>query len=138
MDFFNKLTNTVTDVANAATDKAKGATDVVKLQYEKSKKEEVIEKQYAVIGKKFYEENKAAVPEGYEDLFDVIEAAKERIAEINSDVAMAKGGKVCPKCGSANANEAIFCATCGNKFESIFEEEDEVISNDDEDGLNDE
>ena len=71
---------------------------------------------------KIQEEN---VPEEYNSLFEEIEAAQKRVAEIKEQIAYTKGGKACPKCGAVVSGGAAFCSTCGAKMdEDIFEEEE--------------
>lgn len=125
MDFFNKLGDSIVSVTQEAVEKGKGMTDIAKLQHEVRTKEDFCKKQYEEIGRKFYEENKDIIPESYADLFEEIEAANRRIAELREQIAGLKGGVSCPKCGAVVAASASFCSECGAKINDMFEEEDE-------------
>ncbi len=125
MDFFSKLGDSIVNVTQEVGEKAKGMTDIAKLQYEMRTKEDFMNKQYQEIGKMFYDANKENVPEEYNSLFEEIEAAQKRVAEIKEQIAYTKGGKACPKCGAVVSGGAAFCSTCGAKMdEDIFEEEE--------------
>lgn len=124
MDFFSKLGDSIVNATQEVGEKAKGMTDIAKLQYEMRTKEDFMNKQYQEIGKMFYDANKENVPEEYNSLFEEIEAAQKRVAEIKEQIAYTKGGKACPKCGAVVSGGAAFCSTCGAKMdEDIFEEE---------------
>ena len=124
MDFFNKLGDSIVSVTQEAVEKGKGMTDIAKLQYEMKTKEDFCKKQYEEVGRKFYEENKDVIPESYVDLFEEIEAANHKIAEIKEQIANIKGGSSCPKCGAIVAASASFCSECGTKLGDMFEEEE--------------
>ena len=124
MDFFSKLGDSIVNATQEVGEKAKGMTDIAKLQYEMRTKEDFMNKQYQEIGKMFYDANKENVPEEYNSLFEEIEAAQKRVAEIKEQIAYTKGGKACP-CGAVVSGSAAFCSTCGAKMdEDIFEEEE--------------
>lgn len=127
MGFFDKLGDSIVNATQEVGKQAKGMTDVAKLQYEARSKEDFLNKQYQEIGKKFYEENKDNVPEDYAVLFEEVDGALKRIAEIKEQVAYNKGGKACPNCGAVVTAGSSFCASCGAKVEDLFEEE-EVVS----------
>ena len=53
----------------------------------------------------------------------------EMVEEIKEQIAYTKGGKACPKCGAVVSGSAAFCSKCGAKMdEDIFEDEDEVVT----------
>ena len=125
MDFFSKLGDSIVSATQEVGEKAKGMTDVAKLQYEMRSKEDFLNKQYQEIGKIFYQENKDAAPEAYTSLFEEVVAAQKRIEEIKEQIAYTKG----PKCGAVVSGSAAFCSKCGAKMdEDIFEDEDEVVT----------
>lgn len=125
MDFFNKLGDTIVNATQEAVEKGKDMTDIAKLQYEIRSKEEFCKKKFEEVGRKYFEEAKDVIPENYVDLFEEIEAANRRIAELKDQIADKKGGIACPKCGEVAAAGASFCSACGAKLNDMFEEEDE-------------
>lgn len=123
MDFFNKIGDSIVNAAQEVSGKAKDMTDIAKLQSECKAKEETLEKQYLAIGKKFYQENKDVIPEGYTSLFNDVEATTARVNAIKDEIANLKGEKKCPNCGATVAADAIFCAGCGAKMAEVVEAE---------------
>jgi uncharacterized OB-fold protein len=57
-------------------------------------------------------------------LFEEVEAATNKIAELKEQIANLKGGVSCPKCGAIVASGASFCSECGTKLNDMFEEEE--------------
>lgn len=57
MDFFEKTVNTITSKGREIGDKTRDITTIAKYRNQIGTCEEVIKKNYAVIGKKYYEEH---------------------------------------------------------------------------------
>lgn len=78
---------------------------------------ESIKAAYFSIGEKYYNENKEAVPAGYEEIFAQIEAANKTIAEAEEDMKQLNEGVTCPQCGAKVKKGFAFCTNCGCKME---------------------
>ena len=115
MDFFNKITDKISSGANAVANKTKDIAGTTKINFQISEDEREIEKLYAELGKKYYEENgKAAAPE-YKEFIDKISALYEKIENEKLEIQRLKGIKVCENCGAELAEGVKFCPKCGSK-----------------------
>ena len=72
---------------------------------------------YSAIGEKYYNENKEAVPAGYEEFFEQIATANKNIAEAEEEIRQLNEAKTCPKCGAKVKKGFAFCTNCGFKVE---------------------
>lgn len=113
-DLSDSIVNTTRDLGK----KAQNATDMTKLQYDKKVKEGELMKLYEKLGRKYYEEHKE---EDSEDIKEIT-AVTLRIKELSDDIMALKGGKACPKCGALVKTGSMYCSTCGEKIDDIFEE----------------
>ena len=91
-------------------------------------KEDFVEKQYAELGKAYYEKHKdeenakteEKTPE-QEHFFLITEALGE-IERMRAEVFKLQGATECPKCGAKMPQGAAFCSNCGTKMDDMFEE----------------
>ena len=91
-------------------------------------KEDFVEKQYAELGKAYYEKHKdEESAEGEEktpeqEHFFLITEALGEIERMRAEVFKLQGAVECPKCGAKMPQGAAFCSSCGTKMDDIFEE----------------
>ncbi|MCR5784863.1 MAG: zinc ribbon domain-containing protein [Eubacterium sp.] len=123
MDFFDKMVSTISSTGKDLGEKAKETADLAKLQLEIRSKKDFIDRQYAEIGKKVYEEKKDMVNSGYEEIF-LIKHTYEEIEEIKKEIADLKGYQQCPSCGANVKADDNFCPKCGSPFTSQDDEMD--------------
>ena len=135
MEFFDKLSETI---VSAGKDYLK-EKQLVLLEkrlnevIEEAKqaglaKEDFVEKQYAELGKAYYEKHKdeesaeseEKTPE-QEHFFLITEALGE-IERMRAEIFKLQGAVECPKCGAKMPQGAAFCSSCGTKMDDIFEE----------------
>ena len=128
MTFLTKLGETISATGKDVSQKAKDLTGIAKLNLDVRAKEEFVERQYAEIGKQYYELHKDDEEPFYEEITLIKDSLKE-IEQFKSEIADLKGKKKCPACGAVVEQDAAFCNKCGAKCESIFEEE-EIITPD--------
>lgn len=124
MEFFSKLGESLSEAGKDVSKKAKDMTGIAKLSMDIKAKEDYVNKQYMVIGEQYYELHQ----EDEEPLFAeiaLIKEAKEEIHRMEQELVGLKGMKKCKSCGNAISQEARFCPSCGAKYESIFEEDEE-------------
>lgn len=126
MDFFDKVVSTITSTGKDLGEKAKETADYAKLQMEIKSKKDFIERQYAEIGKKLYEEQKDLEDSEYEEIF-LIKHTFEEIEEIQQEIAALKGYANCPTCGNPVKPEDKFCPNCGNAVVKESEEDDDAV-----------
>ncbi|MBR3641615.1 MAG: zinc ribbon domain-containing protein [Oscillibacter sp.] len=117
------------DVAAIAADKAKDAAEQTKLSMAIAEEQRGIEKNYRMIGEWFANEFEGELPESVKELVDAVNAAKEKIAELEAKKVALKADdgrkepeaepaptvKACPVCGEPS--DSRFCPKCGAPME---------------------
>lgn len=102
------------------TQKAKEVSEVAKLKMDIHTKEDFVEKQYAALGRAYYEANKDNVNEKDAEQFRVLAEAIEEIDRMNQQVLDIQGVAQCPNCGNKVPAGTSFCCDCGAKLEEII------------------
>ncbi len=103
--------------------KAKEVSEVAKLKMDIHTKEEFVEKQFAILGRAYYEANKENVNEKDAEQFDVITEAIDEIERMSQQVLDIQGMVQCTNCGKKVPTGTSFCSDCGTKIEVPVEEE---------------
>ena len=108
----NKVKESLLTAGKEVESMAKDASAIAKIKIDIHNKEVFLEKQYALLGKAFYEAHK---DEDVEEqvYFTSIKEAQEELAKLNADLMAAKGELECPSCGSKQPQDKAFCADCG-------------------------
>lgn len=117
MDIFNKIGDTIFSTGKDVSQKAKDLSGIAKLKLDIKMKEDFIEKQYAQIGKKYFEEHKNDEVLEFEEI-QIIEEALESIQKMQVQILDLKGGVKCSKCGAFSDEKAEFCSNCGAHLNS--------------------
>ena len=117
----NKVKESLVNAGKEVENMAKDASTLAKIKIDIHNKEVFLEKQYALLGKAFYEAHK---DEDIEEqvYFTSIKEAEVELAKLNADLLAATGAVECPSCGSKQPQDKAFCADCGtelNKSEEI-------------------
>lgn len=120
MEFFDKIGETLVTAGRDVSQKAKDLSGTAKLNLDIKAKEDFLQKQYAEVGRLYYEAHKDDVEPAYEQ-FESIREAEESVEQMKKDLLDIKGAKKCPKCGAQVPEEASYCSSCGEKLD-IFEE----------------
>ena len=92
-----------------------------KLNFDIKAKEDFIEKQYAQIGKLYYEDHKEEADGAYGQQMQAIADAFAAIDHMKEEVLKIKGARQCPQCGATVPEDTEFCGKCGAKL-NIFED----------------
>lgn len=100
--------------------KAKEVSEVAKLKMDIRTKEDFVEKQYAALGKAYYDKNKMNVDEKEAEQFAVITEALEEINRMTQQVLDIQGVVQCPNCGKKVPADNTFCSDCGAKLDEII------------------
>lgn len=116
MDFFSKLGDTISATGRDVSKKARDLTGIAKLNMDVRAKEEYILRQYAEIGKQYFEQHKEDAEPDFAEI-KLIKEALEEIEGLKSEIADLKGLKKCQSCGAALNVEDAFCKKCGAKYE---------------------
>ena len=131
MEFFDKLSETIVSAGKDVGQKAKDVSGIAKLKMDIRSKEDFVEKQYAELGKAYYEkhkddeteetgENGEKTPE--QEHFFLISEALGEIERMRAEVLKIQGAAECPKCGAKMPQGAAFCSNCGTKMDDMFED----------------
>ena len=123
MEFFDKLGETLMTAGRDVSQKAKELSGAAKLNLDIKAKEDFVQKQYAEIGRQYYEAHKDDASTEFEQ-FASIREALESIEQMKKDLLELKGAKACPQCGAKMPEDAAFCSECGASLTP--EEEPEV------------
>ena len=108
----NKVKESLVNAGKEVESMAKDASAVAKIKIDIHNKEVFLEKQFALLGKAFYEAHK---DEDIEEqvYFTSIKEAEVELAQLNADLLAATGSVECPSCGSKQPQEKPFCADSG-------------------------
>lgn len=124
MALFEKLGETIVSVGKDATQKAKDLSGVAKLNLDIKAKEDYVQKQYAELGKVYYEAHKGdSVVDGSEH-FELITEALDAIEKMKVEIMELRGTKTCPNCGEELTDGAEYCSSCGEKVSVVVDAED--------------
>ncbi|GHU41318.1 hypothetical protein FACS1894111_03410 [Clostridia bacterium] len=132
MDFFQKLGETLTEAGKEVSQKAGEVTATARLNLAIRSKQDFIQKQYAQIGKQYYELHQGDTEELFEEMTAIRDALLE-ITRLEDELAEAKNQKRCISCGEFTGADAVYCPKCGEKQEAVFEGEEAVFKEEDED-----
>ncbi|MBQ5885814.1 MAG: hypothetical protein IIW79_05330 [Clostridia bacterium] len=92
--------------------------DLQKLKVNAASIRNAIEKDYASIGKMYYDGQKRN--KDYSDAINAvmadIDGRKKELAEIEDKIRQAQGGNFCDGCGAQNSDDSDFCRKCGKKL----------------------
>lgn len=91
MDFFDKVGDAVAEAGEKIADKAKEAAEFVSLKSQITASEEVIRKNYAAIGKLYYEKYRENPEELFEKQCRAIGNAQDGIAKLRERIDEIKG-----------------------------------------------
>lgn len=121
---FNKVKEGILSAGKEVETFAKDASSIAKIKYDIRVKEDFLEKQYALLGKAFYNAHREEEVEE-SVYFGPIEEAEEALANLKADLLSAQGAKECPSCGAKQAEKHDFCSNCGA---SLKQAEDDIVA----------
>ena len=120
MSAWDDLKGTLFAAGRDVSQKAKEVSEVAKLKMDIHTKEDFVEKQFAILGRAYYEANKENASEKDADQFAVITEAIEEIKRMNQQVMDIQGVLQCPSCGKKVPTGNAFCSDCGAKMEEVI------------------
>lgn len=91
MDFFDKVGETVVNTGKVISDKAKEMAAIANLKSQVNTCEEVIKKNYAEIGKRYYANNALDPEPEYEHQIKIIRNAQKTIDDLQKQIDSLKG-----------------------------------------------
>lgn len=132
MDFFDKLSNTISAAGKDGLNKAKELKDTAKITMDIKEREGAIQRLYGELGKAYFQEHREDGQPEYIQI-SAIKTAFAEIDRLKAEKDEVQGIHRCPSCGNAVSQEAKFCSNCGAncKIEPEFMEgevvEEEVL-----------
>lgn len=106
------IKNGIYSAGKYVSENASLATSIANIKLNLKTKEDLLEKEYAKLGKIYF--NKSKKKNGEE--FKKIISLQEDIDKLNSELSSLKGTKVCSNCGTKQTKENSFCSECGCKI----------------------
>ena len=121
MSFFNELKESLVSAGKDVSQKAKEVSGIAKLKLDVKSKEDFIEKQYAELGRSYFETHKEDEEPAEAEQFKVIKEALEEVERMKTEILNLQGASECPNCGAKMPMGAAFCSNCGTKMEENVE-----------------
>ena len=125
---FDKLKDDLFSVGKEVGDRVSDVSNIAKLKLELRSKEDYIQRQFAELGRMYYETNKDnadAVAE--QDMFQAIAETGEQIEEIKKSLLDLQGTICCPQCGEKYQKGYKFCPFCGGELRNEPEQEEDIF-----------
>jgi len=122
MSAWDNLKGSLFAAGRDVSQKAKEVSEVAKLKMDIHTKEAFVEKQFATLGRAYYEVNKDNASEADVEKFAVIKEALEEIERMSQQVLDIQGVVQCPNCGKKMPADNSFCSDCGTKLDEIIVE----------------
>ena len=122
MSAWDNLKGSLFAAGRDVSQKAKEVSEVAKLKMDIHTKEAFVEKQFAALGRAYYEVNKDNASEADAEKFAVIKEALEEIERMSQQVLDIQGVVQCPNCGKKMPSDNSFCSDCGTKLDEIIVE----------------
>lgn len=117
MAIFEDMRDALLSAGKDVSNKAKEVSGVAKLKLDVKSKEDFVEKQYAALGRTYYEQHKEDEEPAEAEQFKVIREALEEIERMKAEILNLQGAAECPNCGARMPQGASFCSNCGTKME---------------------
>ena len=121
MSFFNEMKESLVSAGKDVSQKAKEVSGIAKLKLDVKSKEDFIEKQYAELGRSYFEKHKEDEEPAEAEQFKVIKEALEEVERMKTEILNLQGASECPNCGAKMPMGAAFCSSCGTKMEENVE-----------------
>lgn len=113
----NKVKGAANDVAGAVSDlgeKTGNKIDEMKIAARISDLKKEINNIYTEIGKAFCEYDGGTILKSqFAPQLEAVAEREDMIKDLESQIAIMKGGKTCPECGQKCDDDDVFCSKCG-------------------------
>lgn len=106
------IKNGIYSAGKYVSENATLATSIANIKLNLKTKEDLLQKEYAELGKKYFDKTKKKTGE---DFSKIVELQNE-IDKLNEELSSLKGTKVCSNCGSKQIKGNTFCSECGSKI----------------------
>jgi len=130
LDFFDKLSKTITSTSKDVAKKTKDLTETAKIHSQINSEQKKIEENKAKIGNIYYSQYKDAMLENLIPLCNEVDEAYKKIESYKAQIIEIKGVVSCPNCGSELPEDSSFCSKCGTKIERVAKNREVVETED--------
>lgn len=115
---FNQIKNGITSVGKDIGNKVSDVSAVAKVKLDIHSKEDYMEKQFAELGKAYYQAHKDEEDMPEKALFSAIADAEAEIARLKDELMTLQGAQTCPSCGHRQSQGHAYCENCGTKLQN--------------------
>ena len=119
MGFLDDAINKTKEVFNVAYKKTDEVVTVEKQKFNVASLKSKLDKDYADLGKIYYElvKDGADLSDEVRNIVDAISEKQEEIARLNEDIQNIKNKRICPKCNANIDINSSYCNNCGEKLD---------------------
>lgn len=123
MDFFEKISNTLSNTGKEMAKKTKELSSITKINLQISKLEDEIAEKYLEVGKTYFEKYYDCDDIEMKKACDKIKELKDKIQKLEKERLDIKGIVHCSDCNAELTKDSKFCKVCGAKIpETVVEE----------------
>ncbi len=119
MGFLDDAINKTKEVLDVACKKTDEVVTVEKQKFNIASLKSKLEKDYADLGRIYYElaKDNTDLDDNTRNLVDAIVEKNEEIARLNADIQNIKNKRVCPACKANIDKNSAYCNNCGKKLD---------------------
>ena len=114
---FDKLKDNIVSAGREVGEKVQEASQIAKIKYDIHSQQTFLDKQYALLGRAYYNEHKDDDVEEKE-YFPSIKEAEKEIVRLQEELLDVQGAVLCSACGTKQTKQNDFCSNCGNALKS--------------------
>ena len=107
------------ELLDATGKKVNDAVNIQKMKINIAKMRSEIEGDYQILGRLYYDgvKKENVDSDAIKAIVDEIDTEKDKLREMEAELAYAKGDMVCDRCGAVNSTDSDFCSKCGSPLE---------------------
>ena len=113
IEFFDRLTASVSRTAKQVSDNAKSLADKNRIRKDIAAIENELRNRYRDIGEKYFAENSENPAPEYAEMFTAINELKSSLEAKQREIEALEGTVICAECGGAILLGSKFCPNCG-------------------------
>ena len=115
MSFFDEMKESLVSAGKDVSQKAKEVSGVAKLKLDVKSKEDYVEKQYAELGRTYFDAHRDDEENAENEQFKVIKEALAEIERMKTEILNLQGAAECPNCGAkTQITVSGKCEYCGS------------------------
>lgn len=107
----DSIKDSIINAGKYVSENASLATSKANLKLTLKSKTDVLNKEYAALGREYFESLSKTEKKKYKNIIDL----EEEIEKLNRDLDIINESKVCQKCGTKVTKDIKFCPECGSK-----------------------